>query len=129
MDATKLLNVDGLIQETGLTQLEIGEYWLYHKSRLKQEAFVKKYIEEAWKALTVSVIMIFNVWVMQQQPVFWSPAVSFTRWPQLVNPLLVQMYKIALGYHLHRALFQFGETKRSDFYAMMLHHWVKRVLR
>ena len=35
---------------------------------------------------------------------------------------------MSLGYHLHRAIFQFVDTFRKDFWAMVIHHWVTVLL-
>ena len=64
-----------------------------------------------------------------KSPQFWRPSLLFENWPQNMNLTELIYYRLAIGYHGHRAIYGlFWEKKRVDYIAYVLHHWVTVLL-
>eukprot|EP01083_Nonionella_stella_P039196 106607_1 len=90
----------------------------------------KKYKESYWKTITNSILMFYGFWTMwYHAPFFWDPQLLFESWPQAMTFKELIYYRLAIGYHGHRAIWGlFWDKKRVDFLAYVLHHWVTELL-
>jgi len=113
-----------LSRELNLSSNDIVEYWRYLRKSDKIEKNLKKYNEEIWKCATMLTITIYGIYVMCHEAFFHDPRLLFQQYPQQESSLIQRYYQVSLGYHGFRAIYQFFEPKRKDFWAMVIHHWV-----
>jgi len=101
-------------------------------SKNRNESFelsVQKYKESYWKMVTNSVLMCYGFYRAYHSPHFWNPDLLFEQWPQEMGSAELTYYKMAIGYHGHRAIFGlFYEIKRKDFIAYTVHHFATVLL-
>ena len=69
-------------------------------------------------------VVLFGIFAIYDKPFFYNPKIMFLKFPQSEPFELSLFYRIAMGYHGHRAIYQFFDAKRKDFIAMTVHHWV-----
>ncbi|ETO28477.1 hypothetical protein RFI_08655 [Reticulomyxa filosa] len=112
-----------LSEETGLSEKEIIGYWKYNYTTQQKKELMEKYLEELWKCLTVGFNSFYGCYVMWNQASFWHSELLWKQFPQIETPSMTLFYGLGIGYHLHRAVFQFFDHQRKDFLAMVLHHW------
>ena len=100
-------------------------YALTQCARTSEEAFslnMLKFKESYWKSVTNSVLMFYGfyaLWV--HAPQFSDPSSMFESWPQVMGTSELIYYRLAIGYHGHRAIYGlFWEKKRSDYIAVRL---------
>lgn len=117
-----------LSQKLNLSPNDIVDYWRYLRKQDKIKKNLVKYNEEFWKCITMTCITIFGIYVMCHEEFFHDPRLLFKQYPQQESSLIQTYYRISLGYHGFRAIFQFVEPKRKDFWAMVVHHWVTVIL-
>jgi len=110
-------------QKMGWNEEELVKYWKYYSIEEQKEELVHKYLEEMWKCLTVAFNALIGCYVMWSQPSFWNTQLLWSEFPQIETWQMTMFYAIGVGYHLHRAVFQFFDHYRKDFVAMVLHHW------
>mmetsp|Transcript_44586 Transcript_44586/g.71363 ORF Transcript_44586/g.71363 Transcript_44586/m.71363 type:complete len:317 (+) Transcript_44586:30-980(+) len=91
---------------------------------------VKKYKEAYWKTVTNSFLMFYGFYALWfHSPQFWNPSLMFEAWPQEMSETNAIYYRLAIGYHGHRAIYGlFWEKRRVDFWAYLLHHWITMLL-
>eukprot|EP00483_Globobulimina_turgida_P011083 UN11104 len=88
-----------------------------------------KYKESYWKTTTNSILMFYGFWIMYHSPEFWDPKLLFIHYPQPMTMTELIYYRLAIGYHGHRAIYGFfWDKKRVDFCAYVVHHWVTVLL-
>ena len=80
----------------------------------------QKYKESVWKGVTNAVLMLYGCYVLLDYRPFRDPSLLFAKWPQDMNTTELIYYRMAIGYHGHRAIYGlFYEKKRKDYYAVM----------
>jgi hypothetical protein len=115
--------VEILSQRLEFNLFEIYSYFRYLHKEKKRTEIGMKFSEESWKAVTMGVITIYSVFVLFSD-FFYDPSMLYASWPQKDTWDVFLYYQISLGYHGHRALYQFVNVKRKDFWALFAHHWV-----
>lgn len=79
-----------------------------------------KYKESYWKTVTNAILMFYGFYALYyKSPQFWSPSLLFKSWPQEMKKTELIYYKLAIGYHGHRAIYGLiWEKRRVDFLAV-----------
>ena len=83
-----------------------------------------KYCEELWKCLTMSIITIYGVLALYDKRWVYNSEWLYIEYPQRFPREIELYYFLDWGYHGHRLIFQFFDSKRKDFWATMIHHWI-----
>lgn len=116
-----------LANDLGYTIDEIRQYRKWMKTCIKGQALRRKFCEESWKCLTMFFVTIYGIHTILAEDYFYDPSLLFTHAydiPQRESHAVFVYYQIAVGYHVHRAFWQFVEQRRADFIAMFIHHSV-----
>eukprot|EP01084_Bolivina_argentea_P318350 552064_1 len=107
----------------------------YHKQLTAFEKHISKFLEASFKCIVFGFIYAYGLglifvdgkwfwdqkWMWSQSQLPGSPTQ-----PPGDNAIfnLDIYYFLQIGYHGHRATYQFFEHRRRDFWAMFIHHWV-----
>eukprot|EP01083_Nonionella_stella_P028065 77294_1 len=102
----------------------------YQKQCNAHAKHISKYQEASFKVVIFGLVYVYGLciifndgkWFWDQK---WMWAQPFPQHPGshwLFN--LDVYYALQIGYHGHRAVYQFFEYARRDFWAMFIHHWV-----
>merc|ERR1719203_1387449 len=126
-DATRI-EIPGIMKELDYSLCDVRAYFEWRRDQTTIRGMTQKFNEEAWKGLTMLCITIYGIWVMGHEPFFGDPSLNYKEWPQIESWRVFLYYQIAVGYHVHRAIWQFWDKKRSDIIAMFIHHWVTVML-
>ena len=102
----------------------------YQKQCNQYAKFVSKYMEASFKVLVFGFVYFYGLAIIfVDAPWFWDQKYMYSQGlPQspgdnkIFNLDLYYFFQI--GYHGHRAIYQFFEYKRRDTIAMFVHHWV-----
>ena len=105
----------------------------YHKQLCNINKNISKFKESFFKVFGFGLVYFYGI-IILSDPIlskfFWDPSIQCTAWPQWPGDIkgswlnLNYYYWLQMGYHGHRALYQFFEYARKDFWAMFIHHWV-----
>lgn len=115
-----------------------GDILRYHKQLEDHNQLVMRFNENFFKVVLFGPIYIYGLFFIfnfDNSRWFWTLCSNdINTWPQsnLTNISNVfnlnNYYWVQIGYHGHRALFQFFEYSRKDFVAMFIHHWLTLLL-
>ena len=120
-----------------LNKTEQTELILYHKQLISISKNVSKFKESFFKVIIFGVVYFYGIFMLfdtELTAFYWNFGyVCDHGWPQSAGNLsnilnLNNYYWLQIGYHFHRAIYQFFEHSRKDFVAMFIHHWVTVLL-
>ena len=103
-----------VMKELDYTLDEIRAYCHYQKDYNAMKQLSNKINEESWKCLTMLCVTCYGIYVMTKEDFFSNPSLLFKAWPQIESWRVYLYYQIAVGYHTHRAVWQFWDKKRKD---------------
>jgi hypothetical protein len=114
-----------------LSARKIRQIVNYNTCILKYDLQQEKFLECCFKLFCVVCIRIYSIYVcVYATDIFWDHR---TQWPehpgdgppykQYADAYLIGYYAISLGYHMQRALTQFSNPSRKDFWVLFIHHW------
>ncbi|CAM9192043.1 unnamed protein product [Ectocarpus sp. 13 AM-2016] len=108
---------------SGLSQEEVKAYAKGRRLSALEDKKIDKFKEAAWRLVVYMSLVIYGLRVASGKPWFKDPELVWEDWP-LGNGIdgLDQFYHVAMGVYWHFILFQFWDTRRSDFAQMLVHH-------
>ena len=106
--------------ESECTPNQMREIIAESKNYRKFYQHSNKYCEELWKSVTMAFVVIFGICAIYGKEFFHNPQIMFLKYPQSEPIEHTWFYRIAMGYHGHRAIFQFLDHKRKDFWVCVL---------
>ena len=131
---TKLISKHKLDSKSNKNKYR-GEIVAYHKQLININKNISKFKESFFKVCGFGLVYFYGIKIIFEPKLsqfFWdtSSQCREPQWPQWSGDLenswynLNYYYWLQIGYHGHRALYQFFEHSRKDFWAMFIHHWV-----
>eukprot|EP00484_Ammonia_sp_Unknown_P028315 CAMPEP_0197027570 /NCGR_PEP_ID=MMETSP1384-20130603/7446_1 /TAXON_ID=29189 /ORGANISM="Ammonia sp." /LENGTH=386 /DNA_ID=CAMNT_0042456431 /DNA_START=60 /DNA_END=1220 /DNA_ORIENTATION=+ len=120
--------LDFLKNSVNCSKSEILQYFRYIEHTEKYNEHCSKFSEEFWKFITMTLVTVYGCMLIFHADYFYDTKLYFASYPQAYTEAMETYYKISVGYHGHRALWQVFDTKRKDFWAMCIHHWVTILL-
>lgn len=77
-----------------------------------------------FKVIIFGLVYFYGIFLMfRSADWFWDQKLMWSRGISQSSDIWLDIYySLQLGYHGHRAIYQFFEHKRRDFWAMFIHH-------
>ena len=101
----------------------LAGWCLRSKSTKKNKKLHKKFVEVAWRVVTHTSVFLLGISNLLRVPWSRDTGTCWKNYPHTTVPTMVYWYYMAeLGVYLHEFVSIFGETRKSDFWAMVVHH-------
>lgn len=116
------LELQNLVKQTDLSQREIERWW--SRRRLHDRpSNLEKFTENCWHFLFYSLNFIFGLCVLWNKSWLWNFIDMFRDYPNhSIDNGLWWYYNITLGFYISLSFLHFFETRRKDFWQMLIHH-------
>eukprot|EP00903_Cladosiphon_okamuranus_P008001 g7720.t1 len=123
---SKILSVEEIARasaSTGLSAEEVSSYAKERRVLSLENKKLDKFKEAAWRLVVYLGLVVYAIQVAYGKPWFEDPELVWEKWPlgNVVDGLEVY-YHTAMGVYWHFIIFQFWDTRRSDFWQMLTHH-------
>ncbi|XP_065648656.1 ceramide synthase 6 [Hydra vulgaris] len=90
-----------------------------------RETLLKKSTESCWRAFSYFILFGWGVMVVSESNWFWNNSTWLTDYKYHELTLLMKWYFfLEISFYLSLSVSQFTDTKRKDFYQMLIHHFV-----
>ena len=103
---------------------EVTAYLRNARNRTREEVVLGKFTEVAWKLLCHVFLTCYGAWaVLARTRWMWDSDSCWAAFPNIkVSKAVYWYYMLEFGTFGHEMLALFVEVKRSDFWAMFIHH-------
>ena len=112
-----------LCQQTHQSPTEISGYFRARRCEVREDKQLMKFKEACWRDfLYISAVILSYVFVTRQSW-FYDIKDCWRAYPlQELPEVVMWYYMFQLGMYIHLFVYQFFDTKRSDFWEMFVHH-------